>query len=89
MEVRSKGFKSFIKELRQKIVKIFVGFLEYEKPWKIAFEINWPLNNIVYDWYHRLVVLILLNNGFLRERGMTSNPKMEYQVFLCIFQKKP
>ena len=28
-----------------------------------------------------------LNNRFLRERGMASNPKMEYQVFLCIFQK--
>ena len=29
-----------------------------------------------------------LNNSFLRERGMASNPKMEFQVFLCIFQKK-
>ena len=28
-----------------------------------------------------------INNRFLRERGMVSNPKMEYQVFLCIFQK--
>jgi polyphosphate kinase len=27
------------------------------------------------------------NDRFLRERGMASNPKMEYQVFLCIFQK--
>ena len=27
------------------------------------------------------------NNRFLRERGMASNPQMEYQVFLCIFQK--
>ena len=27
-----------------------------------------------------------LNNRFLRERGMASNPKMQYQVFLCIFQ---
>ena len=25
-------------------------------------------------------------NMFLRERGMASTPKMEYQVFLCIFQ---
>ena len=24
---------------------------------------------------------------FLRERGMAFNPKMEYQGFLCIFQK--
>ena len=23
----------------------------------------------------------------LVERGLASNPKMEYQVFLCIFQK--
>ena len=29
----------------------------------------------------------LLNNRFLRERGMASTPKMEYQVFLCIFHK--
>ena len=29
-----------------------------------------------------------LNNRFLRERGMASNPKMEYQVLLCIFQTK-
>ena len=29
----------------------------------------------------------LLKNRFLRERDMASNPKMEYQVFLCIFQK--
>ena len=28
-----------------------------------------------------------LNNRFLSERGIASNPKMEYQVFLCIFQK--
>ena len=26
-----------------------------------------------------------LNNRSLRERGMASNPKMKYQVFLCIF----
>ena len=29
----------------------------------------------------------LFNNRFLRERGMASNPKMEYQIFLCIFLK--
>ena len=28
----------------------------------------------------------VINNRFLRERGMASTPKMEYQVFLCIFQ---
>ena len=30
---------------------------------------------------------MFINNRFLRERGMPSNPKMEYQFFLCIFQK--
>jgi len=38
-------------------------------------------------WPH-CVTLNTLNNRFLRERGMVSNPKMEYQVLLCIFQKK-
>ena len=33
------------------------------------------------------IIHIFLNNRFLRERGMASNPKIEYQVFLCIFQK--
>ena len=28
-----------------------------------------------------------LNNRFLRERGMASNPKMEYQVFFAFFKK--
>ena len=28
-----------------------------------------------------------LNKKVLRERGMASIPKMEHQVFLCIFQK--
>ena len=31
--------------------------------------------------------LNLFNNRFLREIGMASNPKMEYQIFHCIFQK--
>ena len=30
---------------------------------------------------------ILFNNRFLRERGIVFTLKMEYQVFLCIFQK--
>ena len=34
-----------------------------------------------------LLYSVVLNNRFLRERGMASNLKMEYQVFLCIFQK--
>ena len=32
----------------------------------------------------------IFNNRFLKERGMASiesTPKMEFQVFLCIFQK--
>ena len=29
----------------------------------------------------------VFNNRFLRERGKASTPKMEYQVFLWIFQK--
>ena len=29
----------------------------------------------------------LINNRFLRKRGLASTLKMEYQVFLCIFQK--
>ena len=32
-------------------------------------------------------VFHIINNRFLRERGMASNPKMEYQVLFCIFQK--
>ena len=34
-----------------------------------------------------IINIRFFNNRFLRERGMASNPKMEYQVFLCIFQK--
>ena len=30
---------------------------------------------------------LAINNMFLRDSGMASAPKMEYQVFLCIFQK--
>ena len=47
------------------------------------------------DWYHSKIpdspdhypVSHSINNSFLRKRGMTSTPKMQYQVFLCIFQK--
>ena len=28
---------------------------------------------------------IFFNSRFLRERGMASTPKIEYQIFLCIF----
>ena len=38
--------------------------------------------------FHSFIyIIIYFNNRFLRERGMASNPKMEYQVFLGIFQK--
>ena len=37
--------------------------------------------------FYMLFWLEFFNNRFLRERGMASTPKMEYQVFLCIFQK--
>ena len=35
----------------------------------------------------RLKIQRFFNNRFLKERGMASTPKMEYQIFLCIFQK--
>ena len=47
-----------------------------------------------FDFWHYLEEFNLsqysqfsINNRFLRERGMASKPKMEYQVFLCILQK--
>ena len=33
------------------------------------------------------VAKYFINNRFLRERGMVSNPKTEHQAFLCVFQK--
>ena len=33
------------------------------------------------------LISYLLNNRFLRQRGMASTSKMECQVFLCIFKK--
>ena len=38
-------------------------------------------------WRYRYLIFMLFNNRFLRKRGMASTPKMEYQVFDCIFQK--
>ena len=38
-------------------------------------------------YIHILSSEVPINNRVLRERGMVSNPKIEYQVFLCIFQK--
>ena len=45
-------------------------------PGKTFFVINYDTHSV---WF--------FNNRFLRVRCMASNPKMEYQVFLCIFQK--
>ena len=58
-----------------------------------------PFEEFLYDFLKPLILLFLElnqgcykskvsnNNRFLRERGMASTLKMEYQVFLCIFQK--
>ena len=35
----------------------------------------------------RLKIQRFFNNRFLKERGMASTSKMEYQIFLSIFQK--
>ena len=37
--------------------------------------------------YSMLELCPVFNRSSRRKRGMGSNPKMEYQVFLCIFQK--
>ena len=43
------------------------------------------------EWLNKLIDLnhkkLTLNRYSMIERGMASTPKMEYQVFLCIFQK--
>ena len=49
-------------------------------------EMNKEAVEVILDSCPNLRRKFLLNR-FLRERGMASNPKMEYQVFLCIFQK--
>ena len=41
---------------------------------------------LYYSHVELCIFQCLSNNRFLRERGMASNPKMEYQIFLCIFQ---
>ena len=46
-----------------------------------------PGNKYIHTLVHILSSEVPINNGFLRERGMVSNAKIEYQVFLCIFQK--
>ena len=68
----------------------------FEKAWRpneqryqILFLHAHTSKNSFYKWIKIIIsrtdVLVhLLNN---RERGMASTPKMEYQVFLCIFQK--
>ena len=52
---------------------------------------NKPMNSILISGKLKVIKmkkrLKRFNNRFLREGGMASTPKMEYQVFLCIFQK--
>ena len=39
------------------------------------------------DLDHNLTQNLHIKTFLMRERGMASDPKMEYQVFLCIFQE--
>ena len=52
---------------------------------------SWPAFTLVRATFtykkNKILDLSFLNNRFLMKRGMVSKPKMEYQVFLCIFQK--
>jgi hypothetical protein len=59
--------------MRVKFISRFISYFEF---------LVFVVDLIFYAFF------FLVNNRFLRERGMASNPKMEYQVFLCIFQKK-
>ena len=36
----------------------------------------------------QISILVVVNNRFLRERGMTSNPKMENQDQVCLYSFK-
>ena len=60
--------------------------------WKICRIVSHHyIERILWIWFfiiNQTGCTMYLNNRFVRERGMASNPKMEYQVFLCIFQKK-
>ena len=47
----------------------------------------WILNCTFKPIKVQLWPLLIINTRFLRERGMASTSKMEYQIFLCIFQK--
>ena len=52
--------------------------LAYYSSIRLLIDAETDMCNSKVDW---------INNIFLRERGILSTPKMEYQVFLCIFQK--
>ena len=49
------------------------------------------LDDLLINYCHNIYILPFpkkeINMPNLVERGSSSNPKMEYQVFLCIFQK--
>ena len=62
------------------ISKCILNFVSSSKKWAV-FDLCLILN-----WHTNFV--ILFNNRFLRERGMASNPKMEYQVFSLHFPKE-
>ena len=70
-------------ETKISMTELFDRYFRYERGGKFEFR-QFP----VHFWFKWHKCKICFNNRFLRERGMASNPKMEYQVFLCTFQKK-
>ena len=68
------------------ILKPFIYLLRanFRTSWIIS-TMNFALSGIFWIFYKPCTSGICINNRFLRERGLASNPKMEYQVFLCIF----
>ena len=57
-------------------------FLEYGKPWKIAFEINWPLKLRHYEKVTKFVLTIQL---FLLSNVKTSG--RFFQIFVAFLEK--
>ena len=58
---------------------------------KQPFIIVLPKKQRIYDYFYEFASealhIAIFENWFLRKRAMASNPKTEYQVFLCVFQK--
>ena len=68
-------------------ITLIIGFLSATT---LAVERNERLCkflNFSYVFKTPNISLKVLNMPNLVERGLASNPKMEYQVFLCIFQR--